>query len=75
MTTTATAMVAAPSAPMERQYFLTMLAYIYIDNHPDRICFRGSHPELLDWGVGMGLVTPKEREHYVPGNGTCRCCN
>ena len=60
--------------PLERNYFLTILAYLYLDNHPDRFGFLGTHPQLLQWGVRMGLVTPQEEAYYLPGNGTCRCC-
>lgn len=60
--------------PQERKYFLTLLAYLYLDNHPDRVSFTGTHPELLHWGAGMGLATPQEVAYYLPGNGTCKCC-
>lgn len=74
MMTATTSAPAASTPPQERKYFLTLLAYLYLDNHPDRVGFTGTHPELLQWGLGMGLVTPEEQKHYLPGNGTCKCC-
>jgi hypothetical protein len=40
----------------------TLLAIIYVENHPDRRGFPGSNDALLEWGCRNGLITPAEVE-------------
>lgn len=42
--------------------FTTLLASLYIQNHPDHRGFTGSKLELLAWGRRAGLVSPLEEK-------------
>lgn len=44
--------------------FMTLLAYLYLDNYPDRRGFTGTRVDLLQWGHRMGLASPEELEAY-----------
>lgn len=44
----------------DKEGMIATLHWLYIDNHPDRMGFGGTTPELLAWAVRMGLLMPEE---------------